>query len=78
MGGVQEVGVQRRVVGLGAAQKGRKRAVGSMWARRGGGGVNDAKATDIPPPFSSTCFLKRSEKLETARKEHTLYSPRGA
>lgn len=36
-----------------------------------------AKVADIPPPFSSTCFLKRSEKLETASKQQPLYSLRG-
>lgn len=59
----------------GQRRRAKKQAAGSIWARSGG--MIYAKAADIPPPFSSTCFLKRSEKLETARKEQTLYSRRG-
>lgn len=53
----------------------KKTSRGSIWAR--GGGMIYAKAADIPPPFSSTCFLKRSEKLETASEQPPLYSLRG-
>lgn len=56
-------------------RKKKKTSCGSIWAR--GGGMIYAKAADIPPTFSSTCFLKRSEKLETASKQQTLYSLRG-
>lgn len=48
----------------GAERKGQKTTSRSIWARRGG--MIYSKLADIPPPFSSTCFLKRSEKLETA------------